>query len=181
VLSFRPLTRADLPRLHAWLNEPHVAPWWFDDAHPTIGQVEAKYGPRLAPDTKSEQWLSQVDGDPVGWIQCYALVDWPETAADYGIDDPTVAGVDLLIGDPARIGGGLGPALLRGFAAHVVFGMHPAWTAACAAPHRDNRRSWRAFEKAGFSYLRDVVDGGHPGRLYRLARSDVQTPPPPST
>src|SRR5262249_6089303 len=27
-LTFRPLARADLPRLQRWLNEPQVAEWW---------------------------------------------------------------------------------------------------------------------------------------------------------
>jgi RimJ/RimL family protein N-acetyltransferase len=28
MFEFRPLTRADLPLLHQWLNRPHVAQWW---------------------------------------------------------------------------------------------------------------------------------------------------------
>ena len=39
-----------------------------------------------------------------------------------------------------------------------------------ATVEEPNRRSWRAFEKAGFRYVRDVEEDGLPHRLMRLDR-----------
>jgi RimJ/RimL family protein N-acetyltransferase/catechol 2,3-dioxygenase-like lactoylglutathione lyase family enzyme len=171
MVTFRLLTAADLPLLHRWLHEPHVTRWWGDDAEPTFEEVEAKYLLRIGEETLSEQWLIEVDGAPVGWIQCYDLADWPATAAAYGVEGRGTAGVDLLIGSIDRIGRGLGPAALRAFAVEVVFGRHPDWHTVAGAPHRDNRRSRRAFEKAGFHFVRDVVEDGEPGLLYAADRT----------
>jgi RimJ/RimL family protein N-acetyltransferase len=80
-----------------------------------------------------------------------------------------VAGVDLLIGEPGLTGRGLGPLVLEAFADRIVFA-NDAIDACVAAVDEENRRSWRAFEKAGFRYLRDVEEEGRPHRLMRLDR-----------
>ncbi|MBV8066099.1 MAG: GNAT family N-acetyltransferase [Actinobacteria bacterium] len=74
--------------------------------------------------------------------------------------------VDLLIGEEELTGRGLGPQILAQFVddvveADVVF----------AAVEEPNRRSWRAFEKAGFRHVSDVEENGLPHRLMRLDRS----------
>ena len=102
-------------------------------------------------------------------IQTYAVADYPEWQA---IDEaePGAAGVDLLIGEPDAIGRGLGPAALSAFARSVVLADSRV-TAVIATVEEANRRSWRAFEKAGFAHARDVVEEGLPHRLLRLVRS----------
>ena len=39
-----------------------------------------------------------------------------------------------------------------------------------AAVEEESRRSWRAFEKAGFRYVREVEEDGLPHRLMRFDR-----------
>jgi RimJ/RimL family protein N-acetyltransferase len=51
----------------------------------------------------------------------------------------------------------------------VVFARHGT-TAAFATVEEANRRSWRAFEKAGFRHVGDVEEDGLPHRLMRLDR-----------
>jgi RimJ/RimL family protein N-acetyltransferase len=68
------------------------------------------------------------------------------------------------------IGCGLGPQVLSTFTREVVFA-RPGVTAAVATVEEGNRRSWRAFEKAGFRHVDDVEEGGLPHRLMRLDRS----------
>jgi RimJ/RimL family protein N-acetyltransferase len=43
--------------------------------------------------------------------------------------------------------------------------------AVVATVEEPNRRSWRAFEKAGFRHVGDVDEDGVPHRLLRLDRS----------
>lgn len=92
-----------------------------------------------------------VDGRPVGMIQSYE------------------AEVDLLIGEEELTGRGLGPQVLSRFVREVVFA-RSGTTAAFATVEEANRRSWRAFEKAGFRHVRDVEEEGLPHRLMRLDR-----------
>ena len=74
--------------------------------------------------------------------------------------------VDLLIGDEELTGRGLGPQVLAKFVDEIV-----ATPVAFAHVEEGNRRSWRAFEKAGFVHVSDVVEDGRPHRLMRLDRS----------
>jgi aminoglycoside 6'-N-acetyltransferase len=112
----------------------------------------------------------ELDGRPVGMIQVYLASDYPEWDAVVQAGEG-VAAVDLLIGDEELIGGGLGPKVLAEFARRVVFA-DPGTTACMATVEESNRRSWRAFEKAGFRYVRDVVEDGIPCRLLWVARPD---------
>ena len=74
--------------------------------------------------------------------------------------------VDLLIGEEDLIGRGLGPDILSKFVTEIV-----ETDFAFALVEEGNRRSWRAFEKAGFRHVRDVEEDGLPHRLMRLDRS----------
>ncbi|HEX5247376.1 MAG TPA: GNAT family N-acetyltransferase [Gaiellaceae bacterium] len=83
--------------------------------------------------------------------------------------EPGLAGVDLLIGEEELTGRGLGPQVLSRFVHEVVFA-RPETNACVATVEEANRRSWRAFEKAGFRHVRDVEEEGLPHRLMRLDR-----------
>jgi aminoglycoside 6'-N-acetyltransferase len=105
-------------------------------------------------------------------IQTYRVGDYPEWAELTGVE-PEAAGLDLFVGEAAAVGRGLGPVILREFAHSVVFARAET-TAVVATVEEANQRSWRAFEKAGFSHVRDVEEDGLPHRLMRLERSYAQ-------
>jgi aminoglycoside 6'-N-acetyltransferase len=105
-------------------------------------------------------------------IQTYLVADSPDWEAIVGAE-PGLAGVDLLIGEEDLVGRGVGPQVLETFARDVVFARSE--TNACVATVEEpNRRSWRAFEKAGFRHVRDVEEDGLPHRLLRLDRRYAQ-------
>jgi RimJ/RimL family protein N-acetyltransferase len=83
------------------------------------------------------------------------------------------AGLDLLIGEEDAVGRGLGPQVIAQFAREVVFA-RPQAKAVVATVEEPNRRSSRAFEKAGFRYVRDIEEDGLPHRLMRLERRYAQ-------
>ena len=101
-------------------------------------------------------------------IQTYRVEDHPDWQRLVQVGDD-VAGVDLLIGEPELVGHGLGARVLTAFARDVVLA-DPATNAIVATVEEANRRSWRAFEKAGFRHVRDVEEDGLPHRLMRLDR-----------
>ncbi len=163
-VTFRRLTDDDLSMLHRWLNEPGVMRWWEGDDVSWEGVVR-DYGSGNGDPT--EHWLASIDGDDVGWIQCYLAADSPEESAQWwalGVQ-ATAAGIDYLVGEPARRGRGVGSAMIRAFVEDVVFGLHPGWSQACAAPYAANVASWRALERAGFRFVGIVEDEDGPCRL----------------
>jgi RimJ/RimL family protein N-acetyltransferase len=107
---------------------------------------------------------------PAGYVQTYRILDHPAYAKAVSIDDESW-GLDLFLGEASFVGRGVGPAVLVRFAADVVFATTPA-VAIVSDPPSSNRRSWRAFEKAGFRRWRTVEppDEGSGDRLMRLER-----------
>jgi aminoglycoside 6'-N-acetyltransferase len=146
MIEFRPLQDDDSPLLRSWLEREHVAFWWREPIEHELAQH------------RDGRYIFLVEGRPAGMIQTYPG------------DEPGLAGVDLLIGEEDLIGQGLGPQVLVEFARDIVFA-RDATTALVATVEEPNRRSWRAFEKAGFRHVRDVEEDGLPHRLMRLDRS----------
>lgn len=180
-VSFRRLARGDLPTLQRWLNTPHVYEWWGVTSGPdslggpgadaaTDAQMEEKYGAPLDHGDTTHRHIITVDERSIGLIQWYRLADEPEYAAHIGETDPGGAGIDLLIGEIDAIGRGLGAAVLDSYISTVVFA-DPAVTRVIGAPHHSNTRSCRAFEKAGFVFVRDaqIPDEG-PERVHVRTR-----------
>jgi aminoglycoside 6'-N-acetyltransferase len=164
VIRFRPLEESDLPQVEKWLRAEHVAEWWRDPLEIALEKRrEALEGRR-----EVEHYVILEDGRPVGMIQTYRVADHPDWGDLVGAE-PEAAGVDLFVGEADAVGRGLGPEILREFARAVVFSQ-PETTAVVATVEEANRRSWRAFEKAGFRHVRDVDEDGLPHRLMRLER-----------
>jgi aminoglycoside 6'-N-acetyltransferase len=168
VIGFRPLEESDLPQVEAWLRAEHVAEWWRDPLEIALEKRrEALEGRR-----ELEHYVILEEDRAVGLIQTYRVGDHLEWGELVGAE-PEAAGVDLLIGEPDAAGRGLGPGILREFARTIVFA-RPETTALVATVEEANRRSWRAFEKAGFRHVRDVEEDGLPHRLMRLERRYAQ-------
>jgi RimJ/RimL family protein N-acetyltransferase len=167
-VTFRPLAFGDLDRLRRWLNAPHVFEWWGVTSGPgslggagadaaTVEQVHEKYAPGIASDAATtHRHVIQVDGRAVGLIQHYRLEDEPDYAAAIDEAAPGAAGIDLFIGELDTVGRGVGAVALDAYVRTVVFA-DPHVTRAVAGPHPRNTRSCRAFEKAGFVAVREVV------------------------
>lgn len=168
-VRFRRLTDDDLPLLHGWLNEPGVVRWWEGDDVSWDGVVR-DYGSANADPV--EHWIATADGRDLGWIQCYAAADFPEEHEPwFALGVPrTTAGIDYLVGDPAQRGRGVGAAMIAAFVDAVVFGDHPEWDAAAAAPFVENVASWRALANAGFVAVADLADPLGPLRLMLRTR-----------
>ncbi|HKP19461.1 MAG TPA: GNAT family N-acetyltransferase [Gaiellaceae bacterium] len=165
MIAFEPLAEADLPLIETWLRREHVARWWRDPLEVAVEKRRAAIEGRRDVD----HYLIVLDGRPVGMIQTYVVADHPDWDEIVQVG-PDAAGVDLFIGEPDLVGVGVGPRVLDEFVRRVVF-VRPRTTAAVATVEEPNRRSWRAFEKAGFRHVRDVEEDGLPHRLLRRDRA----------
>jgi aminoglycoside 6'-N-acetyltransferase len=148
-LSFRRLQRGDFGLLSLWFSRPHVAPWWREEHDP--GTIERNYGPAVDGADPTELFIVERDGKPVGFAQLYLFDDnpgWKRALTAAGAYDDA-AGIDYLIGLDAAIGQGLGPLIIDDLVRRA-WQTHAGITQVVAAVQQDNRRSWRALEKAGF-------------------------------
>ena len=156
-VGFRPLAADDLPLLHDWLGREHVRRWWGEH-----GSYRAR---------RSSEYLPAIEGrDPT---DLYAIVvdGQRRRARSRPTSSPTIpsyaalvdagagaAGLDLFLGedelDRARARHARDPRVRRRRSSS------PAPRPERASPTRtsDNVASIRAFEKAGFTRVRDFYD-----------------------
>ena len=143
------MSESDLPLIKRWLEADHVTPWW--GLPPTFEALAAKYLSYVHSEQPVDPYLILFDGRPVGYIQTFRVAQWPAywpPGKPYTAE-PQAAGIDLLIGDRALTGRGLGSEVIRQFVHKVVF-VDPQVPACYADPAADNLASLVAFERAGF-------------------------------
>ncbi len=148
-IAFRPVGAGDFPLLAAWLAEPHVTRWWHHETSPAA--VERDFGPAARGEEPAEDLLACLDGVPIGLVQRCLLGDYPDYLAELAPVVPVPDGavtIDYLIGDPARIGHGLGPRVIAA-AVEQTWQRYPDAPAVLVPVVAANRASWRALEKAG--------------------------------
>ena len=149
-LSFRRLARSDFPLLAGWLAEPHVARWWCHELSPEA--LERDFGPTADGLEPGEDWLALLEGEPVGLVQRSLVSAYEENLRDFSSlveVPPGAVTLDYLLGDPTRLGQGIGSAMVAAMADRSwrEFPDAPAVLVAVVAA---NTASWRALEKAGF-------------------------------
>jgi len=116
VLTLREPRSSDLELVGAWLHEPHVARWYL------LGSTAEREREELRGclDGIGPTHLLMVADDdlPIGWCQWYRCADYPDHAAAIGAR-PGDIGIDYAIGDPSRIGRGVGTQLVSVLVDHV--------------------------------------------------------------
>lgn len=164
--SFTPLTEDDLALARRWLLEPHVRRWWHDDPgeHDYPEDTLAGWREAMAGADPTDMFLIRLDGRPIGVLQSYRVDDHPDYVAQLGRLDAPAYSIDLFIGDADLIGQGHGPAILGAF---LPIGFARYGVELCViGPSKANTSAIRAYEKAGFRYLReyreqDTIDPPH--------------------
>lgn len=171
-ISFVRLKRADLPLMHRWLNNPKVAEWYGvgDDNHgfPALDEVIAEYEENFRPDPKNHAFLLHLDGRPVGYIQCYRVGDYPDYAKELDVD-PDGWAIDIFVGEDDVRERGVGSQAVEQLLQEYVFS-RPEVKTCYICPDPENKRAVRAYEKAGFRYLKTVWIESEKGYEYVMRR-----------
>jgi aminoglycoside 6'-N-acetyltransferase len=148
-VSLRPFDAAhDLALLSTWLAEPHVHRYWGD---PQRNLLDAR---RRGAD--SSHAIVTADGAAVGYA-CWAVLA-AQDLADVGVsvpDDATVD-IDLLIGNAASLGQGIGTEALLQLLTRLA--ADTTLERACVFTSCENLVAQRAFEKAGFDRIARYPD-----------------------
>src|SRR5207244_3999544 len=80
------------------------------DGPMTVDAAIAKYRSRTDPASPTAAGIIEADGQPIGYIQCYPWAAYPEDGDALGIRfDDHAWGLDVFIGEPSRVGRGIGP------------------------------------------------------------------------
>jgi len=165
VFSFQPLTHADLPLLHEWLNRPHVAEWWDDQRD--LESVLQTFGADLS-SPMIAMFLAYLGAEPIGYIQVYRVLGAdPEWWTDE--TDPGARGIDQFLANAGQLGQGLGSSMVRQFVARLF--ADPEVSQVQTDPSPENGRAIRAYEKAGFRRVAEVTTPDGPALLMRLERA----------
>ena len=154
-IEFVPLAHRDLELMASWLHAPHWREWWGEpdaELDHVVDMIEGRDSTR--------PYLFHVDGVPLGYIQLWFIADQrrhDDVLAEHPwlslLADDTV-GVDLSIGDPARLSQGIGSCTLRLFTERLSAQGHAT---IIIDPDPDNRRAVRAYEKASFRAVPHLI------------------------
>jgi aminoglycoside 6'-N-acetyltransferase len=145
--AFRAMTGADMPLARRWLETAEVRRWW-GDADGQVSLLEEDLD-----DPRMRMWIVSHRGRPFAYIQDYDPGAW----AMHHLGDlpPGSRGIDQFIGEPDMLNRGHGSAFIR---AHVE-GLFAAGAPAVGTdPDPANARAIRAYEKAGFTAVREALD-----------------------
>ena len=165
-LTLRPLVEDDLPRVEAWLRQPHLARWGLTAS--TVDDELADIRSYLDGEP-FEVLIAELDGTPIGWCQWYRWWDDPNEAEELGVG-PDDIGIDYGIGEPNAVGRGIGTAFIGALVAHVR--RTAPDVAIVVEPDAANMASRRVLEKNGFELV-DIrklsFEAEDLNAIYRLA------------
>jgi aminoglycoside 6'-N-acetyltransferase len=174
MVELRPMRLSDLALVERWLSEPHVARWYLvgSSLDAELEDIRLSVTGRQA----THMLVVLDDGEPVGWCQWYLCEVDPEWAAEVGAA-PSDVGVDYAIGEPVRVGGGVGTALVAALVSSVRAAQPGCGIV--ADPDAENHASRRVLEKNGFSLVAVKTMNSEPSdepmAIYRLPASSHRT------
>jgi aminoglycoside 6'-N-acetyltransferase len=148
MLTLRDMVDDDLPVVTQWLRESHVARWYL--AGSSVEQEVDDLRQSVARAHPVHALIVLEDDAPVGWCQWYPCEDDPDWASDIGAG-PGDVGIDYAIGDPDRVGRGLGTELVAALV-WLVRAEQPG-VALMSDPDARNVPSRRVLEKNGFQLI----------------------------
>lgn len=153
-IAFEPVGRNHFGLLRTWLEEPHWREWWGNPETEMTYIVDMVEGR----DT-TKPFIFHINGAPTGYIQQWFIGD--HQCEPWITDHPWLqklpsdaVGVDLSIGPPGMVSKGIGSTVLRAFAAGLV---EAGWSTIIIDPDPDNLRAVRAYRKAGFTPIPELV------------------------
>ena len=147
--------------LKAWLSAPLAQDWW--------GEPEAELALIYDASGEHEPFIAEVNGEPVAYVQAWRPSQHPELPWQHGLP-PDTRGIDITIGRPECCGKGLGPLILKHFAARLFA---KGARRLVIDPSLANTRAISAYLKAGFTPYDEVQDAEGRTLLMELLKDDM--------
>ncbi|MCF6409369.1 GNAT family N-acetyltransferase [Pseudalkalibacillus salsuginis] len=139
----------DVERIHKWMNEPHVIPFWQLD-YPI--EKFSKHLQKALADAHQTLWLGSLEGVPMSYWESY-WVNGDVVEKCYEADRSD-RGIHLLIGDTAYLGKGYSLPMLESMVG-FQFQVHET-TKIIAEPDIRNEKMIHVFEQCGFERVKPI-------------------------
>ncbi|MTH99741.1 GNAT family N-acetyltransferase [Roseibium sp. RKSG952] len=154
MVTFRPVTEADLPLLHKWMEGEHWQKWW-KDVDTELGYIQDMMEGR---DT-TRPFIFQVDGEDAGYIQLWSVADqkargWREVVPWFDLLPDEAVGIDVSIGEREKLSKGLGTEVLKAFVAKL---RGEGKARILVDPEKSNPRAIKCYRKAGFREVESLL------------------------
>lgn len=152
-ITFKQFRESHFELMHQWFNRPHVQEF-YSLKNWTMDEVRQKLMPHIRCESGVEPFIIHYDGEPIGYIQCYAVKDHPWDNQD--LPEKVVensCGFDLFIGQENYLKKEIGMKIVSQFLDQHIW---PKYSYCLADPDVRNQASIRLFEKAGFKRHKQI-------------------------
>ncbi|MBA4602819.1 GNAT family N-acetyltransferase [Thermoactinomyces mirandus] len=139
----------DFGRLHQWMHEPHVIPFW------NLNISREKYREHLQSflaDPHQTLHIGSLDGTPMSYWETYWIRG--DILGNFYDFHPEDQGIHLLIGPPSFLGKGYALPLLRAMTCCLF--QHKSTQKVVAEPDVRNEKMIHIFEKCGFEFQKET-------------------------
>ena len=157
----------DIPLVCAWRNRPHMRRF-YQKSPLSLEEARLKLTPRVRGEDATLAHIACLGERPFGYVQSYLILDTPAYAEEIGVSDGV--GMDYFIGEPELIGRGLGKAMLVAYLREVLFPAFPEERRCVVCYELANAASRGVLEAVGFSFERELIEGGVPSGMMVLQR-----------
>ena len=146
-ISFKNLTKEDVPLFIKWFAQPHVNKWW-----PVIEKDEVvEHFLKRIRSKNVFGYIVYLGQKPIGYIQYYYVDGTGQKTEEYLPELPAgTIGTDQFIGEPDCIGKGIGTRMIKEFIAYLLT-IEPTCKTIIVDPEPANYAAIRCYEKVGFA------------------------------
>ncbi|MBD1833091.1 acetyltransferase [Cyanobacteria bacterium FACHB-472] len=149
-IAFRPvILEKDLLRIHNWMNQPHVIPFW--NLALSVEQMRSHLQKALL-DSHQTLYIGLINKVPMSYWEAYSVPD--DIVANCYQFHPADRGIHLLIGDPDFIGKGYALPMLQGMTEFQF--QNSATQKIIAEPDSRNHKMIHVFERCGFEFQKEI-------------------------
>jgi acetyl CoA:N6-hydroxylysine acetyl transferase len=149
-IAFRQVTlEADLQRIHQWMNEPHVVPFW--KLNLPLEKIQAHLEKALA-DQHQTLYIGLLDDVPMSYWESYWAID--DLIGNYYPAQKSDQGIHLLIGETNFLGKGYALPLLRAITKFQF--QTPETEKIITEPDSQNAKMIHIFQQCGFEFQKQV-------------------------
>lgn len=140
----------DLTRIHNWMNQPHVIPFW--NLGLSLDKMQAHLERAIA-DTHQTLYIGYLDGVTMSYWESYWTKD--DIIANCYQPHAEDQGIHLLIGEPDYLGKGYALPLLKAMTAFQL--QHLPTQKIVTEPDIRNQKMIHVFERCGFEFQREIT------------------------
>lgn len=154
-ISIRLMEEKDFPLMLKWLTDERVLQYYGGrDLKYTMDSLADHYRRKFEAD--GFRVMIQYQNAPVGYGQIYQLTDELFAEYNYPKTDQKVYAMDQFIGEPAYWNQGIGSAYLKRMCTYLKEKRDAQ--VVLLDPHKDNHRAVRAYQKAGFEIIGELLE-----------------------